>query len=663
MDYSAFNPRRSVARKVTRRVSLLLLIATLILFAVAYYTVSSVIRSKNESQAMASLGIFSDLIVNDSYDRQIPVDQAHAEHIILLGEEVCDWSGADYIYVYTIDEENSSVTYVAIASVDGRTKANAADHLVGLTVHCELLPEELSIWHGEKTYGHITSENSYGYEISTLRLIEDAFGNRLIAGVDISYVAVSSQILRTFFLLAAFILVVLFGVYLAVNRIVRRRVSEPAQALSRTMLDYISDGNRSVQKLDESGDDEYAMIASAFNVMTDNVDRYLENIQTLTQKQAQSKTELEIAARIQKGILPEPHLYSPTCEIHACMSPAKDIGGDLYDYLPLDDSRVLVVIADVSGKGIPAAMFMAVTLLLIRQNAKNGLSPAQILEKTNASLCEKNAAMLFTTAFLGIYDSKTRRFTYSNAGHNPPFLIGNSVRPLHDAAGTLLGLFESESYTQAELQLDVGETILLYTDGVTEAVDPDRQFFGISRLEDVLLEAARCRAADPVAFVKDRVHAFENGSEQHDDITMLSLTAKDSMELLLRFDTREFQKIKAALLLLPLPRKDRLNLCLAAEECFVNICSYTFGGAAPEDERIRFCVSAGDRIEIRFEDCGQPFNPLTDELPDPDEYDPDLQMGGLGRLISFSIVDDAKYEYRDHKNILTLTKYYEEAKQ
>lgn len=647
--------KNSIARTVTRQVSLLLVAAMIVLFVGAYHLVSKVIYQENERHALSLLGIYTDLLVEESHEKHTPIDAEHSDRVILYGETLCDWYAVDYVYLYTIDEDSSTVTYIAASAVDGKVENPPVDHLVDYTVACELHPEELAVWRGEKFVGHITANNSFGYEVSTLLRIEDDFGNPMIAGIDVAYRDLQQKILLEFALLAAIIVVVLLGIYTVVYLIIRKRVSAPAQRISKSMTDFITNGERSKEKLAIDSNDEFGMIAAAFNSMSDDISTYLDNIRTLGQAQERQRTELDIAGRIQKGFLPKEHLSADRYEIHAMMAPAKNVGGDLYDYLPLDGHRVLVVIADVSGKGITAAMFMSVTLMLIRQYAKLGLSPAEILQRTNDTLSENNAELLFATAFLGIYDSAEQTLTYANAGHNLPYLIGKTPRALDGAKSTPLGLFADTEYTQATVPLRIGETLFLYTDGVNEAIDENRQFYGTERLEALL----RTHSADPVRAVFDDVRAFSGAAEQHDDITMLALYVRNIRELLLDVDVHEMMKIKEAIFALPLERTLQLSLCLAAEECFVNICSYAFPDGIPQGEKIQFTLSLSDRVTLRFSDGGQPYDP-TEQVDAPEDYDPDTQLGGLGIFLAASVVDDVQYEYREQKNILTLTKYLKE---
>lgn len=651
--------RNSIAKKVTWQILLVLLVAMVALSSGAYMIVSQTVYRMNNLLSLTALDLYSDYLTEFSNDNQVPLTQDVAEDVIRYGDYICSKYGTDYVYLYMIDEESSSVTYVGNSFSEATAEASKRDHMVGRRVECEFYSDELAVWHGEKDSATITVDNSYGHEIATLTLVKDCRGNRLMAGVETSYDYISDRVIRIFSILAVMVVAVLVCIGVSIYLVVTRRISKPAEKLSRRMQAYITDGRQSEEKLTVKGHDEYAMIADAFNSMTDDIGSYVESIKALSEEQANRKAEFIAAAEIQRGFLPAPAFADNHCAVEAMMVPAKDIGGDLYDYAALGEGKYLAVIADVSGKGTAAALFMSVALTLIRQFAQMGLAPDEILTKTNDSLTERNKNMLFVTAFVGIYSSCDNTFTYANAGHNLPYKIGSRVEPLGGKAGVLLGLFPGETYESQTVPLNPGETVFLYTDGITEAVNSSRQFWGTTRLEAALSESRPNREIGLIDKVYGQVTAFADGAEQHDDITILTLTAKCRTDFTLRYDIRQWETVKGEILKLPLPRPQQLNLCLAAEEIFVNICSYAFNGAAPEGERIALSVTVSNPIELCFIDGGIPYNPL-EGITTPDTGDDDFQIGGLGRFLSASLTDDARYEHRNGKNILTLIKYLEE---
>ena len=396
-------------------------------------------------------------------------------------------------------------------------------------------------------------------------------------------------------------------------------------------------------------------MAGAFNHMTEEMDRYVEDIARLGREHERRQAEVGIASEIQKGILPSGNASLGNCGIKAVMKPAKYIGGDLYDYLSLDESHTMIVVADVPGKGIPSAMLMSLSLAHIRQFAKMGYSPAGILKNINDIFSDENPQMMFVTAFVAIYDSENDTLTYANAGHNPPYLIHDGLVLLDGSDGTPLGLFPGEEYTDVVVRLEAGDSVFLYTDGVNEAVNASGEFYGTERLEGVLDEVSSWADKNYLQAVQDSIAGFVGETEQNDDITMLVLYARKNPVLELDYDVNQFSLIRDRLFASRLPKDLVMNLCVAAEECFVNICSYAFEGPVPEGEKILFSFEYADKVEMRFTDGGRPFDPRRD-IPDAEEYDIDNSVGGLGRLIAFSIADSVDYERLDGKNILTITK-------
>lgn len=650
--------KKSIAKKAAWQVVTVLLAAMIILWAGAFFVVSKYVYSMNASSSLTVLDLYSEHLTEYSNNNNVPIDENIADIIVQCGDNICDKYGTDYIYLYTIDEETSSITYIAGSVRDVQAKKNFRNNMIGRYVECELYPDEIKVWHGEKESATITINNSLGHEVTTLKLIHDCKGNKIIAGIETSYSYIFKQIISSFVFLAVPVTLVLVCIGVAIYYFIRKRISLPAKEISRSMQEYIVDGNQSKKKLEVKGNDEFSMIAQAFNRMTDDIGSYVESIRTLSEEKANRNAEFNIASEIQRGFLSAPSFENDECSIRAMMAPAKEIGGDLYDYIQLGNGRYLVVIADVSGKGVSAALFMSMALTLIRQFARMGLMPDEIMRRTNNALAENNSRMLFVTAFIGIYDSNDYSFTYSNAGHNLPYKIGGELKILDEGSGILLGIFENETFRSERITLNPGETVFLYTDGITESVNENNCFWGIDGLEKALGSFKRSDGAAIVDYIYNEVSSFGNGVEPHDDITMLALNPKKIIRLELSYDVGEFEKIKSEILRLRIPRSQQLNLCLAAEEIFVNIISYAFDGNAPENEKIEFSLAVSDHIEIHFADSGMPFNPF-ENVSVPDDGD-DFEIGGLGRYISVSMTDDASYQFSEGKNIVTLFRYIEE---
>ncbi len=652
--------KNSIAAKLSRQIMHLLGIALAVLFIGSFILVYKTVFTQTEALSLATVTVFSDLVTDEAKKLKVSLDTNQADMILKHGDYFCKWYDIDYAFICVPDEKHETVTYIALSHNSDKNYESITGNYIGHTESHKMSKKELEVWNGKRDYASIVFHEKPDHEICTLIRIKDTYGNKYLAGVDKPYSEIYKNVISTFSLIAAVIIAVTVGIYFAVYMIVRKTVAKPAKLISGAMHDFLTVGDHSQLESDAKATDEFAMITNAFNTMSANINDYIVNINALTRAQEHQQTQLDIASRIQQGFLPKKHFSLSDFSVDAVMTPAKDVGGDLYDYLPLDEHRTLLVIADVSGKGISAAIYMAVTLTLMRMLAKNGLEPAEILQKTNDMLSQNNAALLFATAFVCIYDSSTGMLTYSNAGHNIPYITSkNGIRTPDGARNTLLGLYFGEQYTQASEPLGIGETLFLYTDGVNEATDENNDFYGTDRLEACLRSFRSSKKTNLIEHITESLRAFTGSAEQHDDITMLVFTVGSTLTLELDAELNEFKKIKESILALPIKRGTQLELCLAAEERFANICNYAYDETHPQDEKVIFRLSFSDKVTMTFTDSGKPFDPTADTAS-PDDYDIDTQIGGLGNFLAFASVDDVEYMYKNNKNILTLTKFIKE---
>ena len=260
--------------------------------------------------------------------------------------------------------------------------------------------------------------------------------------------------------------------------------------------------------------------------------RYIKTMQKEHTQLESIKGDLAVAREIQQAILPR--IFPPFPEnahqldIAASMNAAKDVGGDFYDFFRIDDNHIGFVIADVSGKGVPAAIFMAVSRTLIRATGIRGVSAAECMTYSNNLLAKESVNCMFVTVFYGIYNIKTGEVTYTNAGHNPPYLMkaNGSIKSLGNSKNIALGVMEDIPFTEETLQLEPGDTLLMYTDGVTEATDTEEKEYGEARLEALLKQSTQADCQQIIDKVKADVKAFVGEAEQSDDITLLALKRK-----------------------------------------------------------------------------------------------------------------------------------------
>lgn len=249
---------------------------------------------------------------------------------------------------------------------------------------------------------------------------------------------------------------------------------------------------------------------------------------TLATESMKTKAELDVASKIQASVLPRTFPAFPECDqfdIYASMDPAKEVGGDFYDFFMIDDNRLAVVIADVSGKGVPAALFMMSARTMIKNQSFIETDPAKVLGIVNNQLAENNEEGMFVTTFLAVYDLTTGELTFSNGGHNPPYVVraDGTVEQVAVRPGFVLGGMEGIRYRNQSIQLGIHDKLLLYTDGVTEAVNPQFELYAESRLEKVLLHTEKLSPKESIEKIIGALKEFADGAEQADDITMVVL--------------------------------------------------------------------------------------------------------------------------------------------
>jgi phosphoserine phosphatase RsbU/P len=273
---------------------------------------------------------------------------------------------------------------------------------------------------------------------------------------------------------------------------------------------------------------EIGQLTKSFRLMQDQLKTYIRNLQETTAAKEKIESELKIASAIQMGMIPKEFPAFPKnneFNIYGIMHPAKEVGGDLYNYFFVDKEHLCFTIGDVSGKGIPAALFMAMTNTLIKAMALNGKDPATILIDTNKELCRENEQMMFVTLFMGILNINTGEVLFANAGHNPPMILRKNEPPkfMKLDSGIALGISEEAVYETEKLQLNTSDAIFIYTDGVTEATNKGYVLYSENRLLFLMEKISEQNLNDMVSSTLDDIHLFIDGAMQSDDITMLAL--------------------------------------------------------------------------------------------------------------------------------------------
>ena len=276
---------------------------------------------------------------------------------------------------------------------------------------------------------------------------------------------------------------------------------------------------------------EAGILAAAFKTMVLDIDAYITNLKKITTENERISTELNIARQMQEDMLPNIFPAFPErheFEIHAIMHPAKEIGGDFYDFFMIDDDHLGIVIADVSGKGIPAALFMVITKTLISNWTRHKYCPSEVFSKVNSQLCEGNESAMFVTAWMGILKISTGELTYSNAGHDPPQIMkdNTSLSQIPSVKNLMLGAMDGVKYKESKSKMQKGERLFLYTDGATEAINPSGEQFGLNRLLTSFGRFSDRKPEEALFKIKADIDLFADEEPQFDDITMLMLLIK-----------------------------------------------------------------------------------------------------------------------------------------
>ena len=513
----------------------------------------------------------------------------------------------------------------------------------------------------------ITNNEEYGYLASAYVAMLNSAGKPVaLTSVDISMDMIDRQIRQfltlTVYVTLAVLLLSIFAYYYYVRRILIRPLGtlhHAAIGLVESRMESLSDFRVEIHT-----GDELEELSDSFRYMVSELNEYIRDLSRVTAEKERIGAELDVARHIQASMLPcifpafpERHEF----DIYASMTPAKEVGGDFYDFFLVDDDHLAMVMADVSGKGVPAALFMMISKTLIKSAAQSGLSPKAVLEKVNNQLCENNDAEMFVTVWLGILEISTGKMKCANAGHEYPAIMrrGDDFQLFKDKHGLVLAGMEGARYREYELELNEGDRLFVYTDGVPEATNADTVLYGTDRMISALNKVRGGTCRDLLEALHRDVDTFVGAADQFDDITMLCIerrTAADGMKKIgiaptldkLPEATGFFEDILSAA---NAPAKVIAQVNVAVDEIFSNIAHYSGATVATLG-----CSLADGRVTLRFSDNGRPYDPTGKPDPDTTLSAEERDIGGLGIFMVKKIMDEVTYEYTDGLNILTLVK-------
>ena len=383
--------------------------------------------------------------------------------------------------------------------------------------------------------------------------------------------------------------------------------------------------------------------------------------------------ELNVGKNIQMSMLPLTFPAFPErneIDVYADLIPAREVGGDFYDFHFLDENHIYFAVGDVSGKGVPAALEMAVAKTLLKSRAANDQSTASILTQVNNEIAKDNDECMFITVFAAILNTDTGKLIYSNAGHNPSYIIGENrdIMVLDDLHGPVIGAMEGMAYDETTIYIEKDDIILAYTDGVSEAQNTKEEFYSVPRLLKLIQEGKYDSTKSLTKIIVESVKEFENGTEQFDDITVLALQylqdkdkhISEQSSIKIRNKLSEMPKIIAYFEAFArendLSRGAIQKFNIVLDELLNNIISYAFKDDDEHHILVNFQLKYL-RMIITIEDDGIPFNPFRAEPPDIELSITERNLGGLGVHIVKNLVDEYHYIRQSKRNIINLIKY------
>ncbi len=467
-----------------------------------------------------------------------------------------------------------------------------------------------------------------------------------------------------------------FALSIGFMKFTEQKISQPIEKLAEIVGNYYL-GHTSEDERKKMLEDcavyakdstEVGKLARSYISMIEDLETYIENLQSIMSEKERINAELQLASDIQAHMLPcifPPFPERTEFDLYALMHPAKEVGGDFYDFFIVNDDKLAFIVADVSGKGVPAALFMVIAKTLIKNYTQMNMDPAEVFTTVNHILCDGNDAGLFVTAWMGVLEITSGKLTYVNAGHNPPLIkrANGEFEYLRERTGFVLAGMDGIKYRQNNLELHPGDRIFLYTDGVTESTNEHEELYGEERLQHFLNNHETGNTEEVLDSLRKDLRDFSNEAPQFDDITMLLLDykgtkimkekvfeAKDENMLdMLGFVEQELESYGCSM-------RMQTAISVALEEVFINVAHYAYPDGNGTAKVSISIDPTTDEMTCILKDSGMAFNPLTQEEPDITLPVEQREVGGLGILIVKKTMDFVEYSRENGENILTMRK-------
>ena len=672
--------RRHVTYKSIAGIVLLLVLFSGIVGVIGYRSFTDALLQQYASGAFLTAQTAADLVDGgrmDEYAQSGGTTYGYMEVWDRM-DHLCNTSGSTFIYVIQPDRSDYGHITFLFSTIDHDSHYTKYDFgFVRETTNDEYREKYRALYEQEADRELVIRDKGY---IETDAHITAMIGIKGSDGQVKAILCVQRQMdalisVRNIFLhkivlvLLGLVLLVIVGQAIYLHRVLLR----PLNLITEEAARFSAENTAAEHKLQETirNKDEIGLLAASIDRMEEQIETYIADITKITAERERVSTELSLATRIQAAFIP--HIFPPfpdrsEFDIYAVMDPAKEVGGDFYDFFFIDEDHLGLVMADVSGKGVPAALFMMVSKIILQSCAMLGRGPAEILTKTNEAICSNNQEGMFVTVWMGILEISTGKLRAANAGHEYPVVkLGDGgFALLKDKHGFVIGGMGGVRYREYELQLSPGDKLFLYTDGVPEATNAKNELFGSERMIAALNEDPNAGPEEVLKNVRRAVDDFVEDAEQFDDLTMLCFAyrgekeEKPVKEMTVDATVENIPAVtafvEAELDRLDCPGKARMQIDVAIDEIASNIAQYAY-----EDKTgpltVRFAFEEDTRtVTLTFLDKGMPYNPLEKTDPDVSLAAEDRPTGGLGIFLVKKTMDQVAYAYKFNQNILTLQK-------
>lgn len=522
-------------RELIIRIFSVLLLCMMLLYGPVIYHISFRNAVRDGYQSVSKGFALTEVLLDETGFEELcdPENTALYQQTRKKLRKICQAFELQNLYVETIDEKEMTRAFVIAVAASDEEDQMMQESLgwPGASIWTEesyLLEPELIAMEGGHTDLYSELDNEYGHNLDWFSPYQDADGKVVaIMGADIDVGTQQAEAIKKSLRAITPAIILFFITLVALIHMIDVAFLRPFYAISRHIQRFFTKGDKEEKPLSVRGNYETWFLSKSFDFMSAELDEYEEIRTREIQEKQRVSTEMELASSIQAQFLPRtfpPYPDRKEFEIYASMNPAKEVAGDFYDFFFVDPDHFVLLIADVSGKGFPAALFMMRSKTVIRSVTEQGLSPAEVMKKVNDTLKEGNREFMFVTAWIGIIDLRSGSMRCTNAGHLCPMLRrnGEDYTLYRDPHATALGVFQKKQFREYELKLEPGDSLFVYTDGVPEALNPEEEQYGLNRLRETLNREKEASMEGIIDRVAEDVNRFQGDADQFDDITMLA---------------------------------------------------------------------------------------------------------------------------------------------